>query len=147
MIYYAMKGYSPYENIRSHHYPHILVTAGVNDKRVPFYEPLKYVAKLRALKSDKNLLLTWVYDRGHFASVGLDYVKEQAFITAFLLRTICGPSGNCTDSLTDESVGIDERNVDNGGGFVANRSVSIFLITKLIQLVMLMVSLIVSNKC
>ena len=52
-----IRSYSPYDQIKACHYPPILVTAGLNDPRVTYWEPAKYVAKLRALKLDDNLLL------------------------------------------------------------------------------------------
>uniref|UniRef100_A0A453P3I6 Prolyl endopeptidase n=1 Tax=Aegilops tauschii subsp. strangulata TaxID=200361 RepID=A0A453P3I6_AEGTS len=55
--YYYMKSYSPVDNVKAQEYPHILVTAGLNDPCVMYSEPAKFVAKLRELKRDDNLLL------------------------------------------------------------------------------------------
>lgn len=55
--YHYMKSYSPYDNVQTKAYPNILITAGLNDPRVQYWEPAKWTAKLRALKTDKNLLL------------------------------------------------------------------------------------------
>ena len=52
-----IRSYSPYDQLKAGVYPPILVTAGLNDPRVTYWEPAKYVAKLRALKTDDNLLL------------------------------------------------------------------------------------------
>src|SRR5690606_12393193 len=55
--FHRIRGYSPYENVTAQDYPHILATAGLTDPRVTYWEPAKWVAKLRALKTDGNLLL------------------------------------------------------------------------------------------
>lgn len=52
-----MQSYSPYDNVRAQDYPTILVTAGLHDSRVAFWEPAKWVARLRDLKTDNNLVL------------------------------------------------------------------------------------------
>lgn len=69
-------------------YPNILVTAGLWDPRVAFWEPAKWVAKLRALKTDKNLLLMKCnMGAGHFSESGrFDRLKETAIEFAFLLK-------------------------------------------------------------
>lgn len=88
--YYYIKSYAPYENISSKHYPNILVTAGLNDPRVPYWEPAKLTAKLRELKTDKNLLvLKTNMDSGHGGASGrYEYLKEIAFEYAFLLMLL-----------------------------------------------------------
>ena len=75
------------ENIIAQDYPSILCTAGLNDPRVAYWEPMKYVAKLRALKTDENPLLLKVdLEAGHFsASDRYKYLKELSFDYAFLL--------------------------------------------------------------
>jgi oligopeptidase B len=55
--YDYMKSYSPYDNVAVKEYPNILITAGLNDSRVQYWEAAKWTAKLRALKTDNNLLL------------------------------------------------------------------------------------------
>jgi oligopeptidase B len=79
--------YAPYENVESKGYPHMLVTAGLNDPRVSYWEPAKWVAKLRSMKTDKNLLLLKTnMAAGHGGASGrYDYLKEIAFEYAFLL--------------------------------------------------------------
>lgn len=87
-IYYAyMKSYSPYDNLKEQAYPHILVTAGLNDPRVQYWEPAKWVAKLRAVKQDQNrLLLKTNMGAGHGGPSGrYGYLREVAFEYAFLL--------------------------------------------------------------
>ena len=82
-----MMSYSPYDNIRETEYPHVLITTGLNDPRVAYWEPAKFTAKLRELKTDENLvLLKTNYDAGHAGASGrYDYLKEIAFHWAFLL--------------------------------------------------------------
>jgi oligopeptidase B len=84
--YSYMKSYSPYDNVAARAYPAILVTAGLNDPRVAYWEPAKWVAKLRANKTDTNtLLLKTNMGAGHGGSSGrYDYLKEMAFRYAFI---------------------------------------------------------------
>jgi len=86
-FYHYMKSYSPYDNVQSKNYPHILITAGLNDPRVQYWEPAKWTAKLRALKTDDNLLLLKTnMGAGHGGASGrYDYLKEVAFDYAFVL--------------------------------------------------------------
>jgi oligopeptidase B len=88
--YFYMKSYSPYDNVAAKEYPAILVTAGLNDPRVGYWEPAKWVAKLRATKTDRNtLLLKTNMGAGHGGSSGrYDYLKEMAFRYAFVLDQV-----------------------------------------------------------
>ncbi|KAF8021782.1 hypothetical protein BT93_G2039 [Corymbia citriodora subsp. variegata] len=88
--YYYMKSYSPVDNVRAQNYPHILVTAGLNDPRVLYSEPAKFVAKLRDLKTDNNLLLfKCEMGAGHFSKSGrFEKLQEDAFTYAFLLKAL-----------------------------------------------------------
>lgn len=90
MFYECIKSYSPYENVRAQAYPVMLITAGLNDPRVSYWEPAKWAAKLRALKTDKRRLLLKVnMGSGHFGSSGrYEYFKETAFNYAFLLDAL-----------------------------------------------------------
>ena len=92
--YRYMLGYSPYDNVEEKDYPMMLVTAGLNDPRVQYWEPAKWVAKLRATKTDENrLLLKMFMGAGHFSSSGrYDYIKDTAFEYAFILDAL-GISG------------------------------------------------------
>lgn len=85
--YYYMKSYSPYDNVVAQDYPHILVTAGLNDTRVMYWEGAKWTAKLRALKTDDNLLLLKTnMGTGHLGASGrYDFLKDIAFEFAFIL--------------------------------------------------------------
>jgi oligopeptidase B len=82
-----MLSYSPYDNIRVCPYPNLLITTGLNDPRVAYWEPVKFAAKLRALKTDSNLLLMKTHmNAGHAGSSGrYDYLKEIALEFAFLI--------------------------------------------------------------
>jgi oligopeptidase B len=88
--YAYMRSYSPYDNLEAKAYPHILATAGLNDPRVSYWEPAKWVAKLRTLKTnDTRLLLKTNMDAGHSGSSGrFDYLKEVAFEYAFMLDIV-----------------------------------------------------------
>ncbi|MCG3257076.1 MAG: S9 family peptidase [Candidatus Heimdallarchaeota archaeon] len=85
-----MLSYSPYDQIESRDYPHILVTTGLNDPRVAFWEPAKFVAKLRVLKTDNNdLILKTNMGAGHHGASGrYEYLKETAFIYANVLDKV-----------------------------------------------------------
>ena len=90
-FYNYMKSYAPYENVKAQEYPAMLVTAGLNDPRVSYWEPAKWVAKLRALKTDGHLLLLKTnMGSGHFGASGrYEYLKETAIEYAFLLDVLC----------------------------------------------------------
>ncbi|HTN45646.1 MAG TPA: S9 family peptidase [Flavipsychrobacter sp.] len=84
--YSYMKSYSPYENVKRQSYPNILVTTGLHDSQVQYFEPAKWVAKLRANKTDNNILLLHTnMDFGHGGASGrFDYLKDIALNYAFL---------------------------------------------------------------
>jgi oligopeptidase B len=85
-----MRSYSPYDNLKAADYPAMLVKTSLNDSQVMYWEPAKYVAKLRTLKTnDAPLLLHVNMDAGHGGASGrYDYLKEIAFDYAFLLREL-----------------------------------------------------------
>ncbi|KAF1080581.1 MAG: Protease II [Candidatus Rifleibacterium amylolyticum] len=85
-----MYSYSPYDNIKAQDYPAMLVTAGLNDPRVSYWEPAKFVARLRTMKTDRNLLLLKTnLDAGHAGASGrYDYIKEIAFEYAFIFKML-----------------------------------------------------------
>jgi oligopeptidase B len=85
--YAYIRSYSPYDNIQARGYPHMLVTAGLNDPRVAFWEPAKYTAKLRANRTNANrLLLRTNMGAGHGGASGrYDFLREVAFKYAFVL--------------------------------------------------------------
>ncbi len=86
--YNYMKSYSPYENIERKNYPNILVTTGLHDSQVQYFEPAKWVAKLRDLKTDKNVLfLKTDMEYGHGGASGrFDYLKDTALEYAFMFK-------------------------------------------------------------
>jgi oligopeptidase B len=88
--YEYIKSYSPYDNVEAKDYPHILVTAGLNDPRVAYWEPAKWTAKLRATKTDNNrLILRTNMGAGHGGASGrYDYLREVAFKYAFVLDVL-----------------------------------------------------------
>ncbi len=85
--YHYMLSYSPYDNTTVQAYPHLLITGGLNDPRVQYWEPAKWAAKLRAVKTDDNrLLLKTFMGAGHFSSSGrYDYLRDTALEYAFIL--------------------------------------------------------------
>ncbi len=85
--YDYMLSYSPYDNVTAKKYPAMLVTTGLHDSQVQYWEPAKWVAKLRDKKTDNNLLLLWVnMDYGHSGASGrFTAQKETAMVYAFLL--------------------------------------------------------------
>lgn len=85
--YNYMKSYSPYDNVVENSYPHMLVTTGLHDSQVQYWEPAKWIAKLRDLKKDSNkLLLHTDMDAGHGGASGrFESLKEVAMEYAFLL--------------------------------------------------------------
>jgi oligopeptidase B len=85
-----MLGYSPYDNLWAANYPAMLVKTSLHDSQVMYWEPAKYVAKLRTLKTDKNpLLLITNMQAGHGGASGrYDYLKEIALDYSFVLREL-----------------------------------------------------------
>jgi oligopeptidase B len=88
--YEYIRSYSPYDNVQSRDYPHMLVTAGLNDPRVAYWEPAKWTARLRARKTDNNLLvLKTNMGAGHVGASGrYDVLREVAFKWAFLIEGV-----------------------------------------------------------
>lgn len=85
--YFYMKSYSPYDNVEKKNYPNMLVTTGLHDSQVQYFEPAKWIARLRVMKTDKNLLLLKTnMEAGHGGASGrFDYLKEIALEYAFLM--------------------------------------------------------------
>jgi len=88
--YRTIRAYSPYENVTAQAYPHILATAGLWDPRVNFWEPAKWVARLRALRTDEGrTLMKTRMAAGHFGSSGrYTRLREIAFNHAFALDAL-----------------------------------------------------------
>jgi len=85
--YFYMKSYSPYDNVMAVNYPNLLVTTGLHDSQVQYFEPAKWVAKLREFKTDKNRLYLYTnMSTGHGGSSGrFQRIKEMARDFAFFL--------------------------------------------------------------
>ncbi|UCC75155.1 MAG: S9 family peptidase [Gemmatimonadota bacterium] len=85
--YWYMLSYSPYDQVEAKDYPNMLVTTGLHDSQVQYFEPAKWVAKLRALKTDDNLLILKTnMEAGHGgASARYERYRETAFQYAFML--------------------------------------------------------------
>ncbi len=88
--YRYLMQYSPYDNVRAQAYPRMLVTSGLNDSRVGYFEPTKWVARLRATKTDSHpLLLKMHMGAGHGGSSGrYERLREQAFRYAFIVDQV-----------------------------------------------------------
>ncbi len=95
-----IRSYSPYDNVAAQSYPAILVTAGLTDPRVTYWEPAKWVARLRVLKTDDNLvLLRTNMDAGHGGAAGrFDRLEEVALAYAFVLMAF-GLAGAPVDTV------------------------------------------------
>ena len=89
-FYEYIKSYSPYDNVTAQDYPHMLVTGGISDPRVTYWEPAKWMARLRDLKTDDNLLLMKMHmDSGHAGASGrFERLKEVALEYAFILKVL-----------------------------------------------------------
>ena len=88
-IYYDyMKSYSPYDNIKLGDFPHLLITSGLHDSQVQYWEPLKWTARLRELQKNNSLILLYMdMDSGHSGSTGrFKRLKLLALEYAFLLH-------------------------------------------------------------
>ena len=83
-----IKSYSPYDNIKAQQYPNIFITAGLSDPRVGYWEAAKWAARLRAKKTDNNILLLKTnMDTGHSGASGrFDYLKEVADELTFIFK-------------------------------------------------------------
>jgi len=88
--YHYMKSYSPYDQVTAQHYPNMLVTTGYHDSQVQYFEPAKWVAKLRDTKTDDNILLFKIdMDAGHGGASGrFKSLRDVAFEYAFMLHLL-----------------------------------------------------------
>ena len=85
--YFYMKSYAPYENVAHADYPNLLVTTGLHDSQVQYFEPSKWVSKMRVMKTGNNIILLHTnMNFGHGGASGrFDYLKDVALQYAFLL--------------------------------------------------------------
>jgi oligopeptidase B len=83
-----IRSYSPYDNVQDKNYPNMLVTTGLHDSQVQYWEPAKWVARLRELKTDRNELLLYTeMEAGHGGKSGrFERLKEVAMEYAFILK-------------------------------------------------------------
>lgn len=88
--YFYMKSYSPYDNVERKNYPHLYITTGLNDPRVGYFEPAKWVARLRDYKTDAHtIVMKTNMGAGHFGSSGrIDHLRDSASSYAFILNKI-----------------------------------------------------------
>ena len=88
--YDYMLSYSPYDNVKEMDYPALLVTTGLHDSQVQYWEPAKWVAKLRDMRTNDNLLLLWTnMEFGHGGASGrFEAYKETAMEDAFMLKLL-----------------------------------------------------------
>ena len=89
-FYDVIEGYSPYDNISAQNYPNILVTTGLHDSQVQYWEPMKWVAKMRELKTDRNILVFKTdMDAGHGGASGrFKSLEEKALEMAFFIALL-----------------------------------------------------------
>jgi oligopeptidase B len=88
-IYRAMRSYSPYDNVRPQRYPDVLATAGLNDPRVSYWEPAKWVLRLRQVDPFAQVLLKTELGAGHQGPSGrYDAWRDEAFVLAFVLDRV-----------------------------------------------------------
>jgi oligopeptidase B len=91
-VYAYLKSYAPYENVASLPYPPILALGSLNDTRVLYHEPAKWVARLRSTAPDADVLLKTEMGAGHGGPSGrYDAWKEEAFIVAWILDRAPAP--------------------------------------------------------
>ena len=99
-VYEYMKSYSPYENIQAVHYPAILAVTSLNDTRVYYHEPAKWIARLRRTATGGEFLLKTEIEAGHAGRSGrYDAWREEAFNLAWVITTATG-SGRTADAAT-----------------------------------------------
>ncbi|MHB1502760.1 MAG: S9 family peptidase [Acidimicrobiales bacterium] len=88
-VYRVMKSYTPYDNVRPVHYPDVLATAGLEDPRVGYWEPAKWVQKIRAADPSNRVLLKIDMEAGHGGPTGrYEAWREEAFVLAFVLDAV-----------------------------------------------------------
>ena len=90
IYYHYMKSYSPYDQVKVQNYPNMLVTTGYHDSQVQYFEPAKWVAKLRDIKTDDNILLFKIdMDAGHGGASGrFKSLHEVAYEYAFMFKLL-----------------------------------------------------------
>ncbi|MGH6655155.1 MAG: S9 family peptidase [Actinocrinis sp.] len=98
-VYEYMKSYSPYENVEPKQYPSILATTSLNDTRVYYHEPAKWIARLRAAAPDGDFLLKTEMEAGHAGRSGrYDAWREEALTLAWIITTANGTDADSADT-------------------------------------------------
>ncbi|MDP9069712.1 MAG: prolyl oligopeptidase family serine peptidase, partial [Actinomycetota bacterium] len=94
-VYRYIKSYSPYDNVGPQPYPSLFVTAGLNDPRVSYWEPAKWVQRLRQCSTSGNpVLLKTEMGAGHMGPSGrYDAWRDEALVCAFVIHTVGAGSG------------------------------------------------------
>jgi len=114
VVYRTMRSYAPYDNVRPGHYPDMLVTAGLEDPRVGYWEPAKWVQKLRAADPDARILLKTDLGAGHGGPTGrYDAWRDEAFVLAFVIDETGAPWATRTTPPT--SAAAPQRHHGSGG--------------------------------
>jgi len=88
--YAYMRSYSPYDNVTAQAYPNLLITGGLNDPRVTYWEPTKWIAKLRTMRTnDRLLIMDMKMGSGHAGASGrFEHLRETALVWAFVLKVL-----------------------------------------------------------
>lgn len=116
-VYAYMRGYSPYENVEAKQYPAILATTSLNDTRVYYHEPVKWIARLRAVATGGDFLLKTEMEAGHGGRSGrYDAWREEALTLAWVITTATG------SSAVDGEGGADAGAAGGAGDTSAQRS-------------------------
>ncbi|MCB1741271.1 MAG: prolyl oligopeptidase family serine peptidase, partial [Gammaproteobacteria bacterium] len=99
--YACIAAYSPYDNVRPQHYPHMFVNGGLTDPRVTYWEPAKWVARLRATRTDEHLLILKInMDAGHGGAAGrFERLRETAEVYAFVIHVFETDASSDTDGV------------------------------------------------
>jgi oligopeptidase B len=125
-VYRYMKTYSPYENIEARAYPAILATTGLNDPRVGYHEPAKWVARLRATaeaSEDRPILLKTEMGAGHGGPSGrYDAWRDEAFVLAFVIDELGAPVEPLVDVEAGDATGDGTGDGTGGGTAVGDAS-------------------------
>ena len=113
-VYAYMKGYSPYENVEAKQYPSILALTSLNDTRVYYHEPAKWIARLRATAGGGDFLLKTEMEAGHGGRSGrYDAWREEALTLAWIINTATG--GEEGGESGDKAAGGSGKTVGAGG--------------------------------
>ena len=110
--YEYMLSYSPYDQVKAQAYPNLIVTTGFHDSQVQYWEPMKWVARLRALKTDRNtLIFDTEMETGHSGASGrFKRYKQTAMIFAFFMYTLDADLGRWFLETTPKTTNVPQQN-------------------------------------